>query len=144
MTDPAKESPRAEVRRQARLVQSLRTAVYSQEDPAASPELLRRLAEAEALLRELEARPPDAAPPAASASAPSSRGSPPRLSARRRSTGRGEVSFRMLPTLLPERARLVTEVQWATLHIIVDILGDLNPKKQTPPVLCETHNTFPV
>jgi hypothetical protein len=59
-----------------------------------------------------------------------------------------KAAFPMHPTLLPERARLVTEVQWATLHVIVDILGntkeDATPEKQPFPVLCESHNTFPV
>lgn len=56
--------------------------------------------------------------------------------------------FKMYPTLLPERARLVTEVQWATLHVIVDILGntkqDAAPNKQPYAELCESHNTFPI
>jgi hypothetical protein len=59
-----------------------------------------------------------------------------------------QAAFPMHPTLLPERARLVTEVQWATLHVIVDILG--NTREETTsekvpfPLLCESHNTFPV
>jgi hypothetical protein len=60
--------------------------------------------------------------------------------------GRKEASkpLPMHPTLLPQRARRVTEVQWATLHVIVDIL-DATKEKQDPfPVLCECHNTFPV
>jgi hypothetical protein len=64
--------------------------------------------------------------------------------------GRSEeqATFPMHPTLLPERARLVTEVQWATLHVVVDILGntkeDRTLEKTSFPVLCECHNTFPV
>ena len=62
---------------------------------------------------------------------------------------RKEVSkpFDMHPLLLPERARLVTEVQWATLHLVVDILGNSGDKTENQasfPVLCECHNTFPV
>jgi hypothetical protein len=59
-----------------------------------------------------------------------------------------QATFNMHPTLLPERARLVTEVQWATLHIIVDLLGntreDATPEKQPFALLCESHNTFPI
>jgi hypothetical protein len=59
-----------------------------------------------------------------------------------------QATFPMHPTLLPERARLVTEIQWATLHVVVDILGntreDTTPEKTPFPVLCESHNTFPV
>ncbi|MCI0456690.1 MAG: hypothetical protein L0Z62_06885 [Gemmataceae bacterium] len=47
---------------------------------------------------------------------------------------KSDIAFRMLPTLLPEKARLVTEVQWVTLHIIID---DLDGKQ-------ESHNTFPL
>jgi hypothetical protein len=59
-----------------------------------------------------------------------------------------QATFPMHPTLLPERARLVTEVQWATLHVVVDILGntreDATPEQSPFPLLCESHNTFPV
>src|SRR5262249_47481306 len=58
--------------------------------------------------------------------------------------GRGETTFNLSPTLLPERARRVTEVQWATLHVKVDILGNQPEGKSTTPTVCESHNTFPV
>src|SRR5262249_13731247 len=38
----------------------------------------------------------------------------------------------------------VTEVQWATLHVILDILGGTRDEQSPIPVLCECHNTFPV
>jgi hypothetical protein len=71
------------------------------------------------------------------------------LSARAVSTvelDRGEEkAINLLPALLPARARAVEEVQRATLHIVIDILADLDPKKKpTPAVLCESHNTFPI
>src|SRR5262249_9649573 len=56
----------------------------------------------------------------------------------------GTATFNVPPTLLPERARLVTEVQWATLHVIVDLLGATVQGQSQIPVLCECHNTFPV
>jgi hypothetical protein len=58
------------------------------------------------------------------------------------------ATFPVHPTILPERARLVTEVQWATLHVVVDILGNTQedtPREKNPfAELCECHNTFPV
>lgn len=60
---------------------------------------------------------------------------------------KGEASFPLHPLLLPERARSVTEVQWATLHIVVDILGipgQGGSDRPSCPVLCECHNTFPI
>jgi hypothetical protein len=62
----------------------------------------------------------------------------------RRGTDKGQAVFNMHPTLLPERTRQVTEVQWATLHVIVDLLGGTMDEQNTIPVLCESHNTFPL
>src|SRR5262249_44362496 len=55
-------------------------------------------------------------------------------------------TFDMHPTLLPERARLVTEVQWATLHVVVDLLGSTMEARQDNKFaeLCECHDTVPV
>jgi hypothetical protein len=47
---------------------------------------------------------------------------------------RQEVELKLLPTLLPERAASITEVQRATLHVIAE---DLEGKP-------ESHDTFPV
>jgi hypothetical protein len=57
---------------------------------------------------------------------------------------KARATFPMHPTLLPDRARRVTEVQWATLHVLVDILGATKEKQSPIPVLCECHNTSPV
>jgi hypothetical protein len=57
---------------------------------------------------------------------------------------KAQATFAMHPTPLPDRARLVTEVQWATLHIIADILGGTKEEQSPIPVLCECHNTFPI
>jgi hypothetical protein len=54
------------------------------------------------------------------------------------------ATFPLHPTLLPERAREVTDVQWATLHVIVDLLGATREGQSQIPELCECHNTFPV
>jgi hypothetical protein len=56
----------------------------------------------------------------------------------------GEATFPLSPTLLPERARRVTEVQWATLHVKVDILGGSRDDRVFYPTVCECHSTFPV
>ncbi len=55
-----------------------------------------------------------------------------------------QESFTLSPTLLPQRARTVTEVQWATLHVKVDILGDKKEDKPPTPTVCECHNTYPI
>jgi hypothetical protein len=57
---------------------------------------------------------------------------------------RDKATFPLSPTLLPERARRVTEVQWATLHVKVDILGAQRDDGKSTPTVCESHNTFPV
>jgi hypothetical protein len=57
---------------------------------------------------------------------------------------RDKAAFPLSPTLLPERARGVTEVQWATLHVKVDILGTQRDDGKSTPTVCESHNTFPV
>jgi hypothetical protein len=57
---------------------------------------------------------------------------------------KGKASFPLSPTLLPERARRVTEVQWATLHVRVDILGGQVDGRPPTPTVCESHDTFPV
>jgi hypothetical protein len=62
----------------------------------------------------------------------------------RRSQSSSQATFAMHPTLLPERARLVTEVQWTTLHVVVDLLGATMEGQSQIPVLCECHNTFPI
>jgi hypothetical protein len=62
----------------------------------------------------------------------------------RKGREKAQASFAMHPTLLPDRARQVTEVQWATLHIIADILGGIKEEQSPIPVLCESHNTFPI
>jgi hypothetical protein len=187
-----------------RLVQGLRTQVYSRPDPTDHPrfgELVRREGE----LRELEQRQQPPAPPAekpaAAEAAPRGRLLGPLttrlrvetrlhmqplptgiyhlldpvkdplftvavknedrdarrlrvtaflegLSARAVRTeevrGFGEATFPLSPTLLPERARRVTEVQWATLHVRVDILGGRRDDRDFLPTVCECHNTFPV
>jgi hypothetical protein len=58
--------------------------------------------------------------------------------------GKAACAFSMNPTLLPERVRRVTEVQWATLHVVVDILGGTKVGPSPIPALCECHNTFPI
>jgi hypothetical protein len=62
----------------------------------------------------------------------------------RKATDKAQAAFPLHPILLPERARLVTEVQWATLHVIVDLLGGTREEQSPIPVLCESHNTFPI
>ena len=47
---------------------------------------------------------------------------------------RKQVTFHLLPTLLPERARTITEVQRATLHVVAE---DLDGKT-------ESHDTFSI
>jgi hypothetical protein len=47
---------------------------------------------------------------------------------------RKQATFHLLPTLLPDRARTITEVQRATLHIVAE---DLDGKT-------ESHDTFPI
>jgi len=174
--------PNASLRTQQALVQGLRNAVYSQADPAGNPDLLRRLAEAQALLDQLRAQ--RAAEDAALESLPDrqNRGRllgeatnlsvAPRLEMHPVPTGiyhlldpeadplltvtvanksldrkpqrvcvrawieglsaetvrtvevkRGEsATLKLLPTLFPERARAITQVQRATLHLRVDDL----------------------
>ena len=56
----------------------------------------------------------------------------------------GEASFTLSPTLLPQRARRVTEVQWATLHVKVDILGERKEDRPPTDTVCECHNTYPI
>jgi hypothetical protein len=57
---------------------------------------------------------------------------------------RGKEYFTLSPTLLPQRARTVTEIQWATLHIKVDILGSKKEDAPQTPTVCECHNTYPI
>src|SRR5205807_2265128 len=47
---------------------------------------------------------------------------------------KGPTTLKLLPLLFPERARLITEIQRATLHLRVD---DLDGKP-------ECHDTFPI
>jgi hypothetical protein len=53
----------------------------------------------------------------------------------------------LLPSLLPDQARLITEIQRATLHVIVEILGaasgTLSRTDQAASVV-ESHNTYSV
>jgi hypothetical protein len=50
-------------------------------------------------------------------------------------------TLRLLPTLLPEKVRAITEVQWATLHIIADDLDGAQESHNTFPVLCLAHTS---
>jgi hypothetical protein len=48
----------------------------------------------------------------------------------------GEATFALLPTLLPARAKEVTEIQWATLHVEVVDLDGKEERHDTYPMLC--------
>ncbi len=53
----------------------------------------------------------------------------------------------LLPSLLPEQARRITEIQRATLHVVVDIFGStMNPQTRTDTwsSLIESHDTYSV
>lgn len=56
------------------------------------------------------------------------------------------VSFKLHPTLFPERALAITEVQRATLHVIVEDLGGRggDRKDQFQPSFIESHDTYPI
>jgi hypothetical protein len=213
MHDPERQLLHEKVRRQATLVESLRSSVYSRQDPTGDSGLYGTMIAAEAELHELEQQllalaaagdpalsPPGSKPPIQQLGllgpkttaiqvethlrmqplptgiyhlldpeteplfevAVTNLTSHPRrvrvtgylegLSAQAVKTielekkGRkeGQARFAMHPTLLPDRARAVTEVQWATLHVIVDILGGTEEQQSIIPVLCESHNTFPI
>jgi hypothetical protein len=62
--------------------------------------------------------------------------------------GANQKTFSLSPTLLPGAIRLITEVQWATLHVVADILGntqeDATPERSPFPEVCEIHDTVPV
>src|SRR5262249_18758518 len=49
---------------------------------------------------------------------------------------RADVTLKLLPTLLPERARAITEVQRATLHIVVEDLEGKPESHDTYSVIC--------
>ena len=57
-----------------------------------------------------------------------------------------KVTFQLQPTLFPERARAITEVQRATLHVIVeDLGGGIGDRKgQFRPGYIECHQTYPI
>jgi hypothetical protein len=171
----------------------LRLAAYSQPDPAANPDLLRQLAEAEQAVRAGATPSPSVPPTAPAQPAPHGRmlgaettglrvtptvnmhplptgiyhlldpdtdplltvtvanvsadRKPRRVCVKAYIEGlsaeavrtveieRGkDVTLKLLPTLFPERARAITEVQRATLHLRVE---DLDGKP-------ECHDTFPV
>jgi hypothetical protein len=46
------------------------------------------------------------------------------------------VELPFLPTLIPARAREVTEIQWATLHVVVTDLDGKEEGHETHPILC--------
>jgi hypothetical protein len=57
----------------------------------------------------------------------------------------GEKAFDLLPSLLPGRARRITQVQRATLHVVVEIFGSTREKARTTwSQLVESHNTLSV
>lgn len=48
----------------------------------------------------------------------------------------GNCDIFLHPTLLPDRAKNITEVQWTTVHIVVDDLDGHQVKHDTYPLLC--------
>ena len=53
----------------------------------------------------------------------------------------------MLPSLLPDQARRITEIRRATLHVVVDIFGStMNPQTRTDTwsSLVESHDTHSI
>jgi hypothetical protein len=53
----------------------------------------------------------------------------------------------LLPSLLPDQARRITEIQRATLHVVVDIFGStMNPQTRTDTwsSLIESHDTYSI
>lgn len=59
---------------------------------------------------------------------------------------RKTAALNLQPTLFPERAHAVTEVQRATLHVIVEDLGGRkgDGKEKFQPSFIECHNTYPI
>ena len=49
---------------------------------------------------------------------------------------RKQATFRLLPTLLPERSRMITEVQRATLHIVAEDLDGKTESHDTESIVC--------
>jgi hypothetical protein len=56
-------------------------------------------------------------------------------------------TINLRPTLLPDQARRITETQWATLRVVVEILGStMNPQTRidTWSTIVESRNTHPI
>jgi hypothetical protein len=51
-----------------------------------------------------------------------------------------EEVLRLSPTLLPDRARELTTVQWATLHVVAHDLDGKEERHDTQPLLCLTRD----
>jgi hypothetical protein len=65
----------------------------------------------------------------------------------RRSEPRQPKTILLLPSLLPDQARRITEVQRATLHVVVEVFGStLNPQTHTDAWsrLVESHDTHSI
>ncbi len=65
----------------------------------------------------------------------------------KRSEGKQPRTVNLLPSLLPDQVRRVTEIQRATLHVVVEIFGSaLNPQTRTDTWsnLIESHDTHSV
>jgi hypothetical protein len=65
----------------------------------------------------------------------------------KRSEVRQPRTVHLLPSLLPDQARRITEIQRATLHVVVEIFGStLNPQTRTDAwsTLIESHDTHSV
>lgn len=52
-----------------------------------------------------------------------------------------EAVVKLSPTLLPDKARELTYVQWATLHVVVQDLDGAEEQHDTVPVLCLARNS---
>ena len=60
---------------------------------------------------------------------------------------RRPTTILLLPTLLPDQARRITETQWAMLHVEVEIFGStMNPQTRTDTWsnLVESRDTYPI
>ncbi len=190
------DSRRRKIQKARNRVVGLRSALYNQADPSATEGLGERLAQAEADLRELEAKTRSTAPGNPAAVAPTA----PRgrllgakttglkvestlnmhplptgvyhlldpetdplltvvvsnesrdarrvcikvflegLSAQAVRTieldPKGQTTLKLLPTLLPERARALTEVQRATLHVVAEDLDGKPESHDTYSIVC--------